>query len=393
MRGLHGDFTTMPLKDVLFYLGNKRASGTLSLECGAVRKQAVLRDGQVVNASSNQRREYLGQFLINTGYLSEDQFHKAFQMQQEGHVLIGKVLVTFGLVGEQVVMKALVMKARETLLDALTWPEGGQFAFDPTPPVGQVEGLNVRVDLLEIHREAEFRETAWQAIRAAFPHGRLALRVNERKLPEPPRPGSLDARLIALIQEGQTIDDMVLALHATDFFLYQRLYALYRLGAVEVAGEAEPRAERLAGGEGKAAEAQAQGEDAPPAAEALGAGELSWRARALLEAGNALEAEATARKSFELSPTPENLELLHRAEAALTKKLKSELMQPPKVPSLQMAPQQLKALELSAPEKYLLSRIDGTRDVASIVHVSPLQELEALKLFQRFVDSGLVRLA
>ncbi len=57
-----------------------------------------------------------------------------------------------------------------------------------------------------------------------------------------------------------------------------------------------------------------------------------------------------------------------------------------------MASTKVKEMSLSAPEKYLLSRIDGTRDIQAIVHVSPLQELEALKLFRRFVDDGLVKL-
>jgi hypothetical protein len=48
-------------------------------------------------------------------------------------------------------------------------------------------------------------------------------------------------------------------------------------------------------------------------------------------------------------------------------------------------------MQLSAPERYLLSRADGTRDLASIVQVSPLHELEALKLFQRLLDQGLVK--
>ena len=61
-----------------------------------------------------------------------------------------------------------------------------------------------------------------------------------------------------------------------------------------------------------------------------------------------------------------------------------------RVPSVLVAPAMLRTMSLSAPEKYLLSRVDGRRDMASIISVSPLQELEALKLFQQFIDRGLV---
>ena len=61
-------------------------------------------------------------------------------------------------------------------------------------------------------------------------------------------------------------------------------------------------------------------------------------------------------------------------------------------PSLLVSAEKLKELQLSAPEKYLLSRVNGTRQLSAIVNASPLQELEALKWFHRFVQTGLVRL-
>ena len=47
---------------------------------------------------------------------------------------------------------------------------------------------------------------------------------------------------------------------------------------------------------------------------------------------------------------------------------------------------------LTSPERYLISRIDGRRDVGDILRVSPLHELDALRYFQGFVDTGLVLL-
>lgn len=376
MRGLAGDLTTMPLKDLVVYLGNRKASGTLTLEREGVRKQLILREGMIVDASSNEPREFLGQFLINLGHITEDQFTKAFQTQKETRVFIGKILTMIGLVSEETVMSALSLKFRETLLDALAWTSG-EFSFEPGQPPAQPDGVDLHVDLLDVQREGEFRQTAWQTIRAAFPSGRVRLEVVEANLPERPKPGSLDERLIALIKAGQTIEEMVLALHATDFFVYQRLYALHRLEAVRVLEEPLDI---------EVDEPLVEAEEPPTEEDALS------RASAHLAAGEPGPAEALARKAHAEAPTPENEALLRRAEAALLTQLRRALLDGGRIAHLQVPPAKLKALKLSAPERYLLSRIDGTRDLASIVHVSPLRELDALKYLQRFVDSDLIRL-
>jgi hypothetical protein len=385
MRGLSGDFSTMPVKDLVVHLGNRRVTGVLRLERGDVSKQLTLRDGHVVSASSNLPREFLGQFLINMGHLSEEQFEKAFATQKETSILLGKILVMTGLVSESTVQSTLSLKFRETLLDAFHW-EDGEFTFDAVDSLAVPDGLDVGVDLLDIHREGEFRETAWQAMRAVFPSGRVRLAVDVSRLPEPPQPGSMDARLVSAIQDGLIIDEIALVLHATDFFVYQRLYALYRREAVKVIGEApasyQPRVKQRASSR---QQSSVIGSESPAA-------EVIQAARMFLENGSFKDGEALARRAYEMEPSAETAELLKSAEMALLHALRSTLMESSQVPSLQVAPAQLKGMQMSAPERYLLSRIDGRRDVAAIVHVSPLQELEALKFFAGFVEQGLVKL-
>ncbi len=357
MKGLHGDFATMPLKDVLVYLGNQKSTGILVLQRGRARKQMTLVEGNLVTASSTEPREYLGQFLINMGHLTDAQFIKAYQTQQETQVPFGKIVTMIGLVSEETVKNALTLKIRETVLEAFNWTDG-LFDFDPhdAPPIP--DGVEVRIDLTELHREGEFREAAWSAIRAAFPSGMARLTVDESKLPERPKPGSLDERLVGLIRSGQTIDEMVLALHATDFYLYQRLYALYRLGAVTVQEESVEISESFS-------------EDEP-----LGP----------TESADALSNEA------ERLLTSASLDLLKRAETALLDQLKATFLTPRPIPVLRLNANQLKGLPLTAPERYLLSRVDGERDVSAIVHVSPLRELDALKYFQRFLAERWIEL-
>lgn len=72
--------------------------------------------------------------------------------------------------------------------------------------------------------------------------------------------------------------------------------------------------------------------------------------------------------------------------------LRREMLEKPQVPSLLVSAGQLETLQLGTPERYLLSRIDGERDLAAIMAMSPLKELEALKYFRAFVDAGLVKL-
>ncbi|SRR6266849_1751493 len=374
MRGLSGDFSTMPLRDVVLYLGNTRASGHLNLERDQLRKRIQIQSGLVVNASSNQPREYLGQILINLGHITEDQFNKAFETQKQTKVFLGKILSMIGLVSEEVVLEALNLKVRETLLEALHW-DRGSFSFDPSNAPESLDGLEVQVDLLDLHREGQFREAAWQTIRAIFPHGGVRLELVDSKLPLEPNPDSLEARMISLIGEGATIEEMILALHATDFFLYQRLYALHRLQALKVHIE-PPKV--------PAPSTAGQAEQSGP--------QLVRQARMWLDMGNVRDAEALARRAQELFQTQETSELLRSAEGALLAKLRRDLSEGGQVPSLLIHPSKLRTLDLSAPEKYLLSRIDGTRELSAIVRVSPLQELEALKFFQRFVEQGLIKL-
>lgn len=365
----------MPLRDLVAYLGNRQATGILQYERGDEKRQVVVREGAVVNASSNQPRDYLAQFLINMGQMSEDQYMAAYRAQQDTRVFLGQAVVTMGLATQEAVRNALQLKFREALLSAFGWEEG-TFTFTPGGGPAPLPGLEVGVPLLEIYREADVRDTAWKAIRAVFPSGQARLVLHRNNLAQPPEPGSLDDRLTRMIEEGATIDDLVLGLHSTDFFLYQRLYALYRLDAVSVSHSETPTV--------TASVPSVLGSEE-------GAEEIFRAAQAFFDAGNVADAAALARRAYELSPATSTANLLRQAEAALTEVLREEFSGV-QVPRLRVDSEVLRRLPLSAPERYLLSRVDGQRTVEAIIQVSPIHELDALRCFRGFVDQGLVEL-
>ncbi len=235
MRGLMGSFGVLPLADLVEFLARRTATGSLTCERGTVRKALLLQGGAAVGASSNDPREYLGQLLVNFGHLTDEQLTRAFRTQEETKVRLGKVLVQAGVVPRETVRDVLAIKIRETLLDVFLW-EAGVFSFDDDAPP-TVDEDDPEIPLADVAREAEFRTTAWSAFRGEFPTGVAALEVDESKVPATMGPGTIDGRLLALARDGHTIDEIGLALHATDFHLYQRLYALFRQGIVRASAQ------------------------------------------------------------------------------------------------------------------------------------------------------------
>jgi len=374
MRGLMGSFAVLPLPDLLDLLGRRKLAGSLTCERGTVRKTLQLAGGAAVGAASNDPREYLGQLLINFGHIDEEQLQKAFQTQEETRIRLGKVLTMVGLLKPETVREVLAIKIRETLLDVFLW-ESGLFAFDDTPPA-PVDDLDVTVPLPDVTREAEFRATAWNAFRGEFPSGAAALAVDMERVPASATPDTVDGRLLALALDGKTIDEIGLALHATDFHLYQRLYALSRQGVLKAAPGRGP-----AGGEPGGA-ARPDGPD-----------ELLEAARARLAEGRPDEAEPLARRAVELAPGAEPARaVLAEAERLLSERLRGLLLEPPRIPRLRIPAADISRLRLSSADKYLLSRCDGRRTVRQLVQIAPVRELEVLKALLRLAEGQVVEL-
>lgn len=363
-----GSLALMPLGELLDLMARRAVTGSLTCERGAVRKTLLVRDSAAVGASSNDPREYLGQLLINFGHLTEEQLAKAFQTQEETKVRLGKVLTMVSLVSADVVRQAVGIKIRETILDVFGWDSGVFTVEEGAPP--PVDELDVSVPLADLAREAEFRATAWSAFRAAFPSGSCTLAVEGKPAQGPMGPDTVDGRLLAAAAEGKTIDEIGLVLHATEFHLYQRLFALAQRGIVRALPAPSAPPER--GGE------------------AVAASDLLERARHLLAEDRAAEAEEAASRALELAPAMTAARgLLVEAQRRLAGSLRAGL-EPSKVPRRLIPASEIPLLRLSSAEKYLLAHCDGSRDLRGIVQVAPLSELEVLKALRRFVDSKVI---
>jgi hypothetical protein len=84
--------------------------------------------------------------------------------------------------------------------------------------------------------------------------------------------------------------------------------------------------------------------------------------------------------------------LAAEAEATFVERAYRYFLAPTKVPVLSRPMEQLEAQTLTPTEFFLLSRIDGTWDIKSIVQVAPLRETDTLRALKRMRELGLISL-
>ena len=90
---LKGNLRTMPLPDLLQWLGTCRKTGTLRLERAKVVKYIVLREGAIAACSSDDPPELLGHYLVAQGKITEDVLRQALARQAASHEHLGSILI------------------------------------------------------------------------------------------------------------------------------------------------------------------------------------------------------------------------------------------------------------------------------------------------------------
>src|SRR5213594_2200171 len=179
--GLTGSLKTMSLPDLLQWASSGRKTGTLSLKSGPLHKKIYLQEGAIIGSSSNDTREYLGQFMLSEGIITEQQLKDAFDLQAQTRVMLGRILVKKGLVSEHKVSEILRMKAEETIYSLFLWADADfEFMQDDLPPGDQVL---ISIKLEDVLMEGLRRYDTSKKIRQTLPHNGVALQRTSKKLP------------------------------------------------------------------------------------------------------------------------------------------------------------------------------------------------------------------
>lgn len=373
---LRGSLRTMPIHDLLEWIDRRFVCGTLTIEHASTVRTFHFDSGYVTGASSNVPSEHLGQLLMDRGLVDDQALNDAFQVQADTGVLLGKILIMIGAIDAPGLEATLADKIREALFDALSWREGTfQFELvgdDDAPPISEFE---VSLNLGQTIEAGRVRAQQWEEIRELIPSDDVVVRVvDESRLLHPgddeARRAAI-ARMVPSLRKQLTVSQLILDLNGQAFRVSSLLAALIERKAVAVAGP-DPITAAPSGGSpnalARAAQKRAAGGDRTGALE--------------------LAAQALARE-----PENEGFKKLHRElERAVFAELSRTLLSEFRVPRLLKNPDELDALDMSDTERYLAGRIDGRWDLLSLMRISPVREVEALIIFKRLADRGIISL-
>ncbi len=369
---LSGDFATMPLPDLLQWLAYSQKTGILILSKNEIVKEIYFQSGKIVASSSNDPREYFGQFLLSYGKLSEEQLLTAFSRQAQTGVKIGRILVDEGILEEQEVQKFLRIKAEETIYDLFLWGEKGEFKFfnDAT---GEGNAVPIEMEVTSILMEGTRRSDEWERIRKVFPNSSVIVKVSADNLTKEVLDDPVFNRVVQILESPRRIADVCLAFHSNDFAVYKTLFDLYSFGLIEahMGEEAEQKEEKKARDE-----------------------EIRLLSNQALKEYNSGEFE----KSIQIFKYILAIDPNHAFSKMMIKKAHEEIKETlissdftiEHVPYLKRTVTPLDEFNFTPQENYILSRINGFNSVQSIIRISPIQELQALMIFKKLAKDGLI---
>ncbi len=378
--GITGNLKTMELTELLQWVSQGSKSGTLVIDNARVKKKIYFKGGRIMSSASTDPREYLGHFLVSHGHINEEELSKAISMQEKSGMLLGKILATIGAISEEDLSRLLRLKAEESVYDLFTWSEGEFRFIDDEIPEGTMVPMNL--DVTSIVLEGVQRVDEWQRIREVIPSSQ-AIPVSVTDLLADPKLSAAARNILEQVNDDRTVEEIQVQTHSSEFFVSKVLFDQARKGRLKVV---RPRWGKPPGGDGTE-----NGDGSGH--QAAGAAGLVATAKKHLTAKEFEKALRHLRAARSLEPDAKKVQqALAKGEEIVANQITKAGITLDSVPKLERTMAELPSLEISPQGGFILTRVNGTYDIRSIVKISPMPQIDALLVFYRLLEAGHISL-
>lgn len=381
--GVSGNLRTMLPGELFQWLSLSQKTGTLVVTSERVEKKIFFKSGRILSSASNDPREYLGQFLMSHGYLTEPELKKAMEVQRQSNILLGKILVTIGVISEPDLRRLMRLKAEEEIYDVFLWPDGHFNFIDDELP--KMEMIPLQVDVTGIIMEGTRRVDEWSRIRELIPSD-LMIPLIVQPVGDDFASDEVKGTILRAIDGKRTIADIVVESRSSEFQVSSTLHTLIRKGAVSLTDPSEQKAAAVAADKAAEPVARQLTEDEEVAS-------LIQRAQQAIRGGDFEKAQRLLRAAQGLDPNNQRVRTaIKGAETLIINELRQAGVSDSKVPHVAKSLEEITGMNFSPNEGFLLSRINGTWDIGSLVKISPIREPDALLIFYKLWKDGIITL-
>jgi hypothetical protein len=379
-----GNLKTMLPGDLLQWLSLGQKSGTLVVRNKAVEKKIFFGNGRVISSASNDPREYLGQFLMSHGYITEPELVKAMEVQSQSRILLGKILVVIGVISEEDLQRLMRLKAEEAIYDIFLWNEGEFEFLDEVP---DMEMIPLKVDVTGLIMEGTRRVDEWNRISSLITHEALVPTLL-KEVPEEALEDDAERTVVNAIDGRRSLAELVLESRSSSFTVASTVYHLTREGYLQLS---DPTMVPLI-------PPDPLDESAPPAvidevSEDDEIMSMISRAQVAMRARDYEKAQRLLKAAENLDPTHSRVRnAIKGAESAILSDLRSQGLHDLKVPRVSKALEEITQMNFTPNEGFILSRINGQWDLGSLIKISPIREPDAMLIFYKLWKDGIIAL-
>jgi hypothetical protein len=412
----------MSLPDLLQWAQMNRKTGGLSLDRGRSWRCIFLRDGQIVGCSANDPPVRLGQFLLSRGKITREDLQRALARQEEEGKTLGLILLEQGVLRQEVLLHEVAAKAEETIYGLFDWADA-DFRFEEDQPVDR-HTIEVDLAVQNVVLNGLKRMDELNRIRSVFTSSGVVLRQVDPGTKDRPEISAQARRILGLVDGRRTLAEILLHAHMPEFLALKLLFELHRNGLVRSAAvlpiastsstllDVDPRggpdspgesdgSSRVGDTEERAPSAMAETvrpavprerQVEAPASKSSYAAEIDVAGRLMLRGEHDVALEVLNACQRANAGDPYLRQLITEAEANFVEASRETDLSPRMVPVLLRPETDLGDGPLSSEERFFVSLIDGQTDIRSLLWVSPLREVEVLRILQRMLHRELIAL-
>ena len=163
----------MNVADLLQFLETGHKSGILRIRHESITKMIYFEKGTIVASSSNDPKEYFGQFLLHYGKIDESALKAGMEKHRELKVPLGRALVYMGLIDGGEMLELLRERALEIIYNLFLW-EQADFAFEDNASFPH-DIIRIEIKPTSVVMEGIYRLDEWRRYRERIPSDRVIL--------------------------------------------------------------------------------------------------------------------------------------------------------------------------------------------------------------------------